>query len=1171
MIRKFKEIKLTNELCLKTSQAYPFRCIQKHYKAKNQCVFMNPELSFFTLYKVNYVETFNIGNGLKHCFSEHLLLKIMMKTIIFLFCTTLFSLTPKHALSQNNKIIIDRDREVTVDEVFNIVKKQTDYMFVYHRDLFKNFPKIKLKRGATRLNELLDISVSSSDISVIFTANNIILIKEKTSNVRQKQLQVSGIITDESGFPLPGVTVLIKGTNKGVSSNLDGKYVITVSDPANVLVFSSLGFETQEKMVGNQVIINVSLKDAISLLQEVTINAGYYNTSERERTGSISKIDAKIIEKQPVNNPLAAMQGHLPGVHIVQKTGVSGGGYRIRIRGSNFLGINNGFIDPNTEQNDPLYIIDGVPYDTNTLAIGDIANNILGGARVSPLNTINPADIKSIEVLKDADATAIYGSRGANGVVLITTKKGRVGKTEIKVNVSNTISEVTRFANLMNTEQYLEMRIEALENDGYTLETVPPWFKDRAHDLYIWDQNRYTDWQKVLIGNTAFRQSAQLSFSGGSENTQFLLSGSYSSTGNVFPGDFKYKNSSVHFNINHQSKDNHFKLNVSGTYGADDNNLPSNDLTVLASTLAPNAPTIYDTNGDLNWENSTWKNPLARLESKYNSKTYSLIANTSLSYHPIESLGIKANLGYTKNNLEAYVTNPKASKDPNTNEGQDSSFSSISKNNGSSLSWIVEPQINWVYHWKGISLDMLLGATFQQSERQQLQLGARNFPSDALLHTLTAAETRTIVQDTESEYKYHAVFGRINFNWKKYILNLTGRRDGSSRFGPGKQFGYFGAVGMAWLFSKEDFFQNNTFLSFGKLRGSYGITGSDSSPDYSFYDSYSVSQEVYNGSGLRPTRLFNPNLAWESNKKLEVGLELGLFNDRVFVTSSWYRNRSSNQLIDVPLPRTTGFSSINSNFNAIIENSGIEIDLRTINIQKNNIKWRTTFNISANRNKLVAFPNLENTTFNNSLVVGEPINIKQYYNVLGVDPDTGLWQYKDYNNDGVINGNDNLWLADFTPKYTGGLGNTINYKNLQLDIFFQFTKQKGRAYFQSGILNLGSLVQNMQANILDRWQQSGDQNPIQRYYVLNPDATAAANRYQQSSAAIRDASFIRLRNVSLSYRISKEATNGLGVNIYLQGQNLFLITRYVGADPEIPGSRTLPPLRQFTLGMNLTF
>ncbi|MDO5968379.1 SusC/RagA family TonB-linked outer membrane protein [Flavivirga aquimarina] len=1027
----------------------------------------------------------------------------MMRIVICLFYTTLFSLTFEHAVSQNSKTIFIKE---------------------------------------------------SHEI---------------------EQRSVSGIVKDQSGVPISGATILIKGTNNGEVTNLDGRYTILIPDTSHILVFMSLGFETQEITVGNHLpagqagtTIDVTLKEAINQLEEVTIEAGYYKTSQRLATGSISKVEAKTIEKQPANNAMVAIQGHIPGVNITQNTGVSGGSYRIRIRGQNFIDSGG----PLGEINDPLYVLDGVPYNSGSLELNSLASQIIPDGNVNPLNVLNPADIKSIEVLKDADATAIYGSRGANGVVLITTKKGRKGKIQVKLNVSSSISEVTGFVDLLNTQQYLGMRIEALKNEGFMPETLPVEYHSAFPDLYVWNQDRYTDWQEELIGGAAFRQNAQLSFSGGSARTQFLLSGGYSTETTVFPGDSKYNKVSVYANINHQSKDNRFKLSFSGSYGSDTNNLPTQDLTKQAGILPPNAPRLYNDAGNLNWENSTWENPLSILEQEYHARTHSLIANTVLSYRLIPSLEFKTSLGYTDYHLNSYATYPHTSFDPNSTSGQDSSSSRISTNNGSRLSWVAEPQINWQQHWGDASLKLLVGATFQQEKDWQLSESASNFPSNAQLLDLTAAENRMPGLDTESEYKYQAFFGRINFNWKdKYVLNITGRRDGSSRFGPGKQFGYFGAIGAAWLFSEETLFEDNTVLSFGKLRASYGITGSDKPPNYAFLDTYEVFGN-YNGSGLKPTRLFNPNRAWEANKKLEAALELGFFKNRIFLSGAWYRNRSSNQLLPIPLPNTTGFSSINANLDAIIENTGIEIDLRTINIQSGSFTWRTAFNISANRNKLVAFPQLENSTYANQLLIGEPLGITKLYHVLQVNPETGIWEFEDYNKDGVINTDDRQWLEDFTPKYFGGLGNTITYKNLQLNVFFQFAKQKGRSYFQSGFFNLGEIVQNTPVSVLDRWQQVGDENPIQRYFLsTNHEAAMASVKYQNSNASVTDASFIRLRNISLNYTIPKIVTKNTDINIYFQGQNLFIITGYDGLDPEVQNSSILPPLRQFTLGLNVSF
>lgn len=1100
------------------------------------------------------------------------ILLFMMKTFIFLCALSVFSFTPGNVISQNSKIKIVADKTLTVDEVFYLIMDQTDYKFIYEEGIFKNLPKVQVKKGTISTNKLLNESLVNGNLNIVLTQNNTILIKEAKTIQQQ---QVSGKVTDAAGLPVPGVTVLIKGTSKGTVTNFDGNYTITVPNPENVLVFSSLGFATQEITVGNRSTINITLKESLSELEEVTINAGYYKVKERERTGSISKIDAKIIGKQPVSNPLAAMQGYIPGVNITQTTGLPGGGFNIEIRGKNFI----------TGNTDPLYIVDGVPYGSELrnsdalMAAANLSGQLFPGsnikANISPLNLINPSDIESIEVLKDADATAIYGSRGANGVVLITTKKGKAGKTQINVNINSGLGFVPRssFVDLLNTEQFLEIQLEALTNDGFTLETFPNNFRRFFPQLFAWDPNRDTDWQEELIGGTAYRNNAQLSFSGGNEQTQFLLSGGYQNETTVYPGDSKYGKASVHSSINHQSTNNRFKVNLTTDYTVDDNQLPGFRFTRLAYTLAPNAPALYDENGDLNWENNTWTNPLAQLETEYRAQTNSLIMNSVISYRPVSALEFKANLGYTDSRREEYRTLPHTQHNPNF--GLTSlNASSVSTNNTSRQSWIVEPQMNWQNDWGKASLNILMGTTFQQDQVDQVTLSGFGFPSNSQILNLSAATFLSINGDHETEYNYQAVFGRINFKWAdRYIVNLTGRRDGSSRFGPGRQYGNFGAVGAAWLFSEEPFLRENTLLSFGKLRGSYGTTGSDNIGDYNFFDSYSTSNSSfdYNGSVLEPTRLFNPNFGWEENKKFEAALELGFFQDRVFLTTAWYRNRSSNQLVGIPLPGTTGFGSINSNFDATVENTGLEMDFRSVNVQNNNFKWTTTFNISVPKNKLVKYDGLETSTFRNSLVIGEPLSIRKLYNMTGVDPDTGLYTFEDYNNDGVINTDDRQWIEDTAPKFYGGLGNAINYRNWTLDVFFQFKKQRGGSFNGGATPGGGS---NQPVSVLDRWQQVGDQAPIQLYTLFfNSAARSAYSNYTDSNASYSDASFIRLRNISLAYAIPKDQIGGMDVSIYLQGQNLLTFTKYQGADPDqlsiIDGY--LPLLQQFTLGLQLGF
>ena len=690
------------------------------------------------------------------------------------------------------------------------------------------------------------------------------------------QQQIKGKVIDINDMPIVGVNIQIKNTNKGSVSDFDGSYAI-VAQSTDILVFSALGYKTQKINIGNQTTINVTLKEDLTTLDAVTINAGYYSVSEKERTGNIAKVDAIIIDKQPVNNPLGAMQGYISGVNITQDTGVPGGSYDIQIRGKNFI---NG-------STEPLYIVDDVPWGSQSLGVNELSAGINNG-NISPLNAINPTDIESIEVLKDADATAIYGSRGANGVVLITTKKGIAGTTQFKVNLSSSLGQVSHFLDLMKTSEYLELRREAVINDGYGALLENPRYDFVWPDLKTWDENRYTNWQKKLIGGTAFRNIAQLSVSGGSGQTRFLINGAYQKESTVFPGDANYKKYSLHSNINHVSVNERFTVNMTSNYTKEHNLMPRTDLTRSAYTLPPNAPELYTEDGSINWENNSWDNPLAVLDDIYDAQINSLMTNINISYRLLPSLKVIANLGYNNYQVASYKLLLSTSRNPSfgfTPEG----YSSITTNDSSRDSWIVEPQVQWEKQWGIIDINVLVGTTFQNQTTDQLVLKGTGFPNNSLINNIAAANNLEVRTSSNSEYNYQAFFGRINFNIDgKYIINLTGRRDGSSRFGPGRQFGNFGAIGVAWLFSEEDFLASNNVLSYGKLRGSYGTTGSDNIGDYQFLSTYNVTGNKYDGTlVLEPSGISNPLFGWEFNKKLEVALELGFFKDRILLNTAW--------------------------------------------------------------------------------------------------------------------------------------------------------------------------------------------------------------------------------------------------------------------------------------------
>ncbi|SFB96175.1 TonB-linked outer membrane protein, SusC/RagA family [Flagellimonas taeanensis] len=972
------------------------------------------------------------------------------------------------------------------------------------------------------------------------------------------QAIITGKVTDVNGLPLAGVNVIVESTDRGTISDLDGSFRIQVNS-GETLVFSIVGFKSLRVPIEGADFVNVVLEEDVTQLGEVVLNAGYYTVSERERTGNIATIKADVMEKQPVGNPLAAMQGHMSGVNIVQSTGLPGGGYSIEVRGRNFI---NGATDP-------LFIVDGVPFGPQSLGASRVSNEILGG-NVSPLNAINPNDIESIEVLKDADATAIYGSRGANGVVLITTKRGKAGKTRFDAQLSTSFGKVSRFLELMDTQQYLEVRREGVINDGYGSFLDNPSFDFVWPDIKSWDNDRYTDWQKELIGGTAYRNNAQLSISGGGQSTQFLISGAYQKETTVFPGDANYQRATIRSQVDHRSDNEKFKINMSMSYSNENNQMPGEDFTGKAYSLEPNAPALYDDEANLNWENNTWDNPLAALEESYVAKSNTLLSNAVISYAILPNLEFRSSMGFTSYRLDSYRAMPSSARNPSLGLTPQN-YSHLITNASQRESWIVEPQLHWKKKWDLFSMDMLLGTTFQWETTDQLVVRGLGFPNNGLIHNLAAAQTLEVISDMDSEYRYNAVFGRINLKvLDRYILNITGRRDGSSRFGPGKQFGNFGAVGMAWIFSEEPIFGPESFLSFGKLRASYGSTGSDTIGDYRYLDTYSVSGNDYDGvTALEPTGIFNPQFGWEENRKLEAALELGFFYDRLVLNTSWYQNRSSNQLVGIPLATTTGFSQLTGNFDAVVENTGFEVDLQTANIQSKGLRWSTTFNLTVPKNRLVAFDGLETSTFANRYVVGEPLTIVKLYHALGVDPETGSYQFEDYNGDeGITRSEDRQWIEDLAPTYYGGLGNTLSLGNFTLDAFFQFKKQK--AYNTLRYQSTPGFKGNGSVELFDRWQQPGDMVTIQRAYSgLAP--TGGSDEFQkESSAAISNASFIRLRNVSVNYKVPT-LEHGLDINVYLQGQNLWTITDYKGPDPEQPTSLRLPPLRQVSLGIQVSF
>ena len=971
---------------------------------------------------------------------------------------------------------------------------------------------------------------------------------------------ISGTVT-QNQQPLGNVTVFQEGTNEVTVSNSSGKYHIQVSGQNPVLIFKHPDYSDRRIEIGKQSTIDISLDNRERQIEEVVLNAGYYKVKEKESTGSIAKVTARDIENQPVTNVLSAVQGRMAGVSITQNSGTPGGGFDVQIRGRNSLRT---YSTSSFNANTPLYVIDGIPMSSGNEFRSGLASAILPYSDTNPLNAINPEDIQSIEVLKDADATAIYGSRGANGVVLITTKQGVKGKTQLSFNSSYGLGRIARLPKMMSTEDNLKMRKAAYANDG--IQNIPV----SAYDLTKWDQNRYTNWQDYFIGNISEQSSNRINVSGGNENTKFSLSGTHDEQTTVFPGDYRYKRNNAGLSLQHQSTDRKFSANFSSYYTTQNNVLPPSDFYRIYTGIAPNAPDLYKADGSINWENNTFTNPMAAASQTYKTDSKQLISNLSLDYKLTSELTVKINSGYTDSKVNEKRLYPKTFYNPSTNIG--SERSAIRKGDTGSTSWIIEPQLNYNKQINKHNFNLLVGTTFQEQKASNQVLYASNFPSDELIENIGSAQSITVSSTGSFIYHYQSIYGRFNYQYdKKYILNVTARRDGSSRFGPENRYSNFGAIGAAWIMSNEKFFEPLTSLSFAKLRGSYGTAGSDLIGDYQYLDTYQTGLFPYDGiQSINPVRLFNPNFGWEQTKKLEGALELAFLKNRINFTGAYYRNRSSSQLVGVPLPGTTGFQSIQANLGATVQNSGWEFTLESANIKKDNFSWNTSLLFSAPKNKLVEFPNIEGSTYASTLAIGHSTIIRKLFHYTGLDPVTGVYQFEDVNKDGKLDINDRTIIKDIGMRWEASIVNSIQYKSWKLQFLVQLVNQtQNNSYSYAASLGL---MGNLPIQFLDYWTPENPNATFQKPTTYaNATLSNAALNFSNSDATVSNALYVRLRNISLQYDIPKEVFKQINMSVFFQGQNVWTWTKFKDLDPEFVLAGYTPPLQVFSLGFNVKF
>ncbi len=1057
----------------------------------------------------------------------------------------------------------------SLEKVFREIRKQSGFLFLYKTDDLKKVGRVNLQVNNMEVTEVLTKALATTGFSFKIIDKTIVLnatpyTPEPGAPIEIAFLNITGEVTNEKGEPLQGATVKVQGTKTIVSTNQKGAFNITTPSATATIEISFIGYTTQVVTVTDANPVKIVMKLAENILDETVVIA-YGNTSKRFNTGSVGSVTSEIISNQPVGDALAALQGRISGLMITASNGMPGSSFQVRVRGENSM----------KQGNEPLYIIDGVPFNSSPI-------NQFSGANgnQSPLSSINPADIERIDVLKDADATAIYGSRAANGVLLITTKKGKTGESRVNLNLYTGFSKVGNKLDMMNTEQYLQMRKDAFRLDGVTPTAA------NAPDLLEWSQTQYTDWQDLLIGNTARLNEAQVSFTGGTSQTKYLISGTYRKETTVLKGNSYFEKGGMFVSTDHVSTNGKFGVRASLNYTTDFNNSVPTDVSQYFY-YAPNFP-VYNPDGSLYFF-GTGDNPLVYLNRTYETKTNNIIGNSVLRYSLLPDLDVKVNVGFNRMSMDQVQTLPAAGFNPATFTGSTSQFG-----NSAVSSYIVEPQVDYKLNvGKGV-INLLGGMSWQQSISKGYYVLASGYSSDALLKDIMSAGTITKRAANYNQYNYSSAFGRVNYNLdNKYLLNVTFRRDGSSRFGPGKQFGNFGAIGAGWIFSKEAFIADGLpFLSFGKIRGSYGTTGNDQIGDYQYLDTWGSAAFAYDGvSGLTPTRVYNPDYSWEINRKLELALELGFLKDRILFTAGYYDNKSSNQLIGYTLSSQSGFTEYTANMPAKVQNKGLELDVITTNIQNKNFSWNTQFNISLPKNKLLQYDNLAGSADATAYQVGQSIRLIKGFHFLGVDPATGVPTFEDVDKNGSLaEGSDYVIIGETLPAFFGGFTNEFTYKGFSLNVFFQFVKQESIATDYGALVgNFGANNSNKDISYLNYWQQAGDAVSIPKPSQLTSNAsyTAYRNNWRYSDAAWGDASYIRLKNVMLSYNLS--ALTGkwkLNSTVYVQGQNLLTFTNYRGMDPEVNGfdrrfvypinpfgsvrAQALPVLRTITVGIKLS-
>jgi TonB-linked SusC/RagA family outer membrane protein len=929
---------------------------------------------------------------------------------------------------------------------------------------------------------------------------------------------VTGLVKDDkTDEPLIGASVQIKKSPKGGVTDANGRFNV----PANigdVLVIRYTGYQTKELTVTSVTDIVIVLKSSSEQLKEAIV-VGYGTKSRRDITGSIASISTKEIEKKPITRLENALQGQAAGVQVIQYSGKPGNEMSVRVRGTTSLSAGN----------EPLYVIDGIP--------------------LISAEGINPSDIASIEILKDASAAAIYGARAANGVVLITTKMGTPNKPQVSFTSSWGFSTVTKKLKMLGSADYIDLVNESYINAGGAARL------SEAADTIS------TNWQDEIF-RQAFQSNYQLSLSGGSNKSRYYLSANHQTQEGIVKNS-GYTRTSVRFNMNNEIRSNmRFGSNIAlskiGYTNVPDNSRVNQGGVILGALSSPTLIGIYNKDGSYTVNPlQAWENPVANIEAPIDvTNTMRVVGNIFLEYDIIKNLTFK-----TSFNTETFFNKNDYFLDPfRTQYGRSlKGLATTSTNN--QMIWLSENTLTYKKQFGSHDFVFLGGFTAQESRYEGTYSKAQGFPNSAVT-TLNAAGTKVDASSWASEWALLSYISRVSYKYKnKYLAEAALRADGSSRFGAENRYGYFPSASLGWRISEEQFMPQTKWIDDMKFRLSVGATGNQNIGDYASYGLYSTGSNYnFNGTifaGTRPSTIGNSSLKWESTTQYDLGIDYSFLNYCVTISADWYLKRTKDLLVNVDLPKSTGFSSGIQNIGEV-ENRGIELSVRTKNYSKKDFTWITNFNISSNKNKVLNIGGADKIIYGGdiaergySVMVKEGEALGNFYGFVseGVDPQTGNIVFKDINGDGNVDDNDRTIIGSAIPKFIAGLSNTLTYKNFDFDFLFQ-------ACYGNDVLNGTRIetegmndVKNGSAATLNRWKKPGDITDMPVAMFADPNKNSRI-----STRFIEDGSYLKLRSVTLTYHLPTKWFTRAKIercDVYLSGQNVLTFSNYSGYDPEV--------------------